>query len=256
MQKVELSDSLGNPVEAILSIPPLVKAVAILSHGFTSSKNNRLYVELESSLNNAGIGTVRYDYFGHGPAYGHTQGYAVSDDVTLSKVVENLNAVVRYVKSEGDYSVGLLGSSFGGLVSLVVASQDPSIRCLVLKSTVAEPIRFWKKRLGSAQIKQWEKEGVVHTTQDIVEYDLKFEYWQDLQKYNTLEMARRISCPVLIFHGDNDTYVPISQSYDLAKVLHVEVNVVKGADHSYSGPGQNERIKAMMIDFLVEKLLP
>ena len=82
----------------------------------------------------------------------------------------------------------------------------------------------------------------MHTTQDIVPYDLKFEYWQDLQNYNTLEMARRVSCPVLIFHGDNDTYVPISQSYDLAKVMQVTVIVIEGADHSYSGPGQHEII--------------
>lgn len=256
MQDIELHDSLGNPIQAILSIPENAESIVIMSHGFTSNKNSKLYIELEGLLNNARIGAVRYDYFGHGPAYGHEQGYAVSDNTTLSKTSESLRAVVNFIKTQGEYNLGLLGSSFGGLISIVVASQDPDIKALVLKSSVTEPRQFWRERLGDAKIEQWKKEGVIHITQDIVDYDLKFDYWEDIQNYDTLAMARNISCPVLILHGEKDTCVPISQSHDLARVLHTEVNVVEGADHSYSGPGQYEKIKTTMLDFLIEKLSP
>ena len=254
MANVTLKDNLGNPVEAILSIPEHAKSVVILSHGFTSNKNSRLYVELEGMLNKVGVGTVRYDYFGHGPAYGHTKGYAVSADTTLSKTIESLKAVISFVRSKGEYNIGLLGSSFGGLVSLIAASQDTDIKALVLKSPVTEPKQFWRERLGDAGIKQWKKEGVVRPTQDIVDYDLNFEYWEDLQKYDTLEIAKNISCPALIIHGEKDVCVPMDQSKNLADVLHTDVKVIEGADHSYSGPGQNEKIKSMMSDFLTENL--
>ncbi len=254
MQNIELHDPFGNPVQAIVSIPEKAESIAILSHGFTSNKNSKLYLDLEVTLNDKRIGTVRYDYFGHGPAYGHKQGYAVSDNTTLSKASESLRTVVGFLRTKGRYNLGLLGSSFGGLVSLVVASQDSDIKALVLKSSVTEPIRFWRERLGNEKIEQWRKEGVVRVTQDVVDYDLGFEYWEDLQGYDTLAMARDISCPVLIIHGEKDTCVPISQSYKLAKILGADVNVIEGADHSYSDPGQYERTKSIMLDFLVKNL--
>ncbi len=254
MQNIELDDSYGNPVQAILSIPEKAGSIAIMSHGFTSHKNSKLYRDLEGPLNCMGIGTVRYDYFGHGPAYGHQKGYGVSSNTTLSKTSESLKTIVKFVRAQGDYDVGLLGSSFGGLVSLVVASQDPDIKALVLKSSVTEPIRFWRERLGDEKIEKWKKEGIIHVTQDVIEYDLGLEYWKDVQGYDTLTMARNISCPALIIHGEKDACVPISQSYELAKILNAEVSVIEGADHSYTGPGQYERIKLIILDFLVKHL--
>lgn len=246
-------DSLGNPLEAVLSIPKNSSSVVILSHGFTSNKNSRLYTELESSLNGVGIGTVRYDYFGHGPAYGHT-GYAVSNDTTLTKALESLRAVITLVKSKGKFNIGLLGSSFGGLLSLIIASQDQDIKALALKSSVTDPKQFWRGRLGRKKIEDWRRDGVIQVTQDIVDYNLRYNYWADLKKYKILDMAKNIKCPVLVIHGEKDTCVPINQSQELAKVLHIDVKVVKGADHSYSNPEQYKEIKQMIHDFFVREL--
>src|SRR3989344_6718620 len=128
METVSFSDSKGNQLLGILSIPKQAKSIVIMSHGFTSSKDGRLYLELENELNKVGIGTFRYDYYGHGPLYCKGSAYGVSKDATISKCVDSLKAALEFVRSKGDYNIGLVGSSFGGLISLIIASEDSKIK--------------------------------------------------------------------------------------------------------------------------------
>jgi len=243
-----LYDSAGNPVRTIVSIPTDARAVVVMSHGFTSSGDSGLYKEFQGEFNRLSIGTVRYDYYGHGPLYGHTSGYAVSADVTLTKAVASLNAVIAYLRGIGQYHIALLGASFGGLVSLVVAAQDPTVERLILKSPVTEPIRFWQERLGNTQIREWQEQGTLHDNHDIVEYDLSYDYWVDLQSYDTMRMSAGIRCSTLIIHGEKDTCVPIDQSRRLAAVLGTEVQVVIGAEHSYAEPDQQAEMKRLITE--------
>lgn len=253
LEELHLTDALGNRTEGVLSVPDGAKSVVILSHGYSSSKESRIYRELQEEFNDRGIGTLRYDYYGHGPGYGHASGYGASKEVTLTKTVESLNAMIAYVR-ERDYGIGLLGSSFGGLISLVVACQDPEIKALALKSPVTEPIKFWRDRIGVEGIEQWKRDGTMHYEQLPEDFDLDYDFWEDLQSYDTLESARDLSCPTLIAHGDSDSFVPIEQSQALANVLGKEVTVVEGANHAYSDPGHYDAIKRLMIEFLSEEL--
>ena len=258
-ENIEILDSMDNKVSGILSVPEGASSVVVMSHGLTSSKNSELYKQFQSELNDGRIGTLRYDYYGHGPAYGFSgTGHGVKDDITLSKAVESLRAMVRHIREREDYKIGLLGASFGGLISLVFASQDQNIKALALKSPVTEPIEFWRERIrkkfGKDGLNQWEANGTMHYKDRVEDYDLKYGFWEDLQGYDTLRDARNISCPTLIVHGDSDTYVPISQSFALARVLGKDVKIVKGADHDYSEPGQYSEMKKLIKDFIFECL--
>ena len=258
-EDVNILDGSGNKVSGVLSIPEKASSVVVLSHGLGSCKSSRIYRELQDELNNEGIGTLRYDYYGHGPAYGHEgPEYGVSDDITISKACESLKAMVGFVRERADYKVGLFGNSCGGLISLIVASQDQDISALALKSPVTEPIRFWRDRIraaiGDDWLKQWETQGKIHYKLGAEDYDLKWGFWEDLQKYDTLANAKNISCPTLIMHGDSDRIVPISQSNELARVLNTEIRVFEGADHAYSGPGQYEDVKKTIKEFLIDNI--
>ncbi|VVB75694.1 Putative aminoacrylate hydrolase RutD [uncultured archaeon] len=258
MEEITLVDENQNKVSAIISIPPNAKSVVALSHGFGSCKERKNYKEFETELNAVGIGTVRYDYYGHGKLYcdnSKKSTYSVTKDVTLSKMVASLREVVSYIKKKGNYSIGLMGNSFGGLLSLIVASQDSSIKALALKSPVVEPISFWQNRLGDKRIKDWEKKGIMHWGCVGEDFDLEFDFWKDLQAYDTLTLAKQMRCPVLIVHGGADTIVPIKQSQALAKILGVQVRVVAGADHDYETTKQHNEMKSAIEEFLKEKLV-
>jgi len=258
MKEITLVDENKNKVSAIVSIPSNAKSVVILSHGFGSCKDRKNYKEFETDLNARGIGTIRYDYYGHGKLYcdnSKKSTYSVTKEVTLSKMVASLKRVVVYVKESGNYSIGLMGNSFGGLLSLIVAAQDSDVKALALKSPVVEPISFWRNRLGAKGIKDWEKKGIMHWGCVGEDFDLNFDFWKDLQLYDTLDLAKNIHGPVLIVHGGADTIVPIKQSLTLAKILGVQVHVVAGADHDYGTTKQHNEMKMCIEEFLEEKLL-
>ena len=250
MKDITFLDSQGNSLLGTISIPPQADSVIIISHGFTSNKDSKLYLELQDEFNKLGIGTFRYDYYGHGKLYCEGEGYGICKDVTVSKTVESLKAAIKTVKNMGNYNIGLFGSSFGGLLSIIAASQDSDIKLLALKSPVTEPIKFWNSRLSEEEIKKWKTDGIMHYHFGLEDYDLEYPFFEDLYNFNTLESAKQIKCPVLIVHGSKDTYVPIKQSRDLAKILNTEVNIVSGADHGYETPKQYLEMKQLIIEFV------
>jgi uncharacterized protein len=254
MENITFSDINENQLLGTLSIPKKANSVVIISHGFQSSKESKIYVELQNELNKVGIGTLRYDYYGHGQLYCKDKMYTVTRNVTLTKCVDSLKAAIAFVRSRGDYNLGLMGSSFGGLISFIVASQDPKIKALALKSPVTEPIMFWKNRLGEERIEKWKQEGVIQYNEHGENFELNYSFWEDLVTSNTLEMAKNITCSVLIVHGGSDSVVPIKQSHHLAKIIHTKVKIIEGANHDYAGPSQYNEMKTLITDFLIDNL--
>lgn len=254
MKDIKFSDSEGNKLLGTLSIPKQAKSIVIMSHGFSSSKDSKTYTELQSELNKRNIGTFRYDCYGHGILYCKNSKYSVKKDITLSKAVKSLKAAIDLISKKGNYKIGLLGSSFGGLMSLIAASQDKKISALILKSPVTEPISFWKNRLSEKIIKNWKKEGVLHYKDHGENFELSYDFWEDILKFDTIKIAKNISCPTLIVHGDKDLVVPIFQSQNIAKIIRVNVKKIHGAEHSYSSPSNYKEMKKTIINFLVNSL--
>jgi dipeptidyl aminopeptidase/acylaminoacyl peptidase len=257
--EINIVDNLGNQVSGTLSIPDDARSVLVMSHGFSSNRNSGLYKDFGQEFNDIGIGTARYEYYGHGPAYGQPgPGYGMTEDVTLSKAVESLRSVVGHIRDIDDFNIGLLGSSFGGLLSIIIASEDQKIKALGTKSSVTQPIRFWygraEDKLGEHPIETWEKDGKFHYKEGVEDYTLPWEFWVDLQEYGVLGDAKNIKCPTKIVHGDEDTCVPIFHSNDLAKVVGTEVKVINGAGHAYSGPGQYQEMKKLFFNFFAKYL--
>ncbi|MBI3190652.1 alpha/beta fold hydrolase [archaeon] len=253
IENINILDSLGNTVSGVLSRPKGAYWVVIFSHGFTSSTNQSFYKEMEKDLNSEGVATIRYDYYGHGKNY--PSKYGVSPDTTLSKAIESLIAMIKYARNKGFKKIGLFGSSFGGVVSLIAASKEKT-GFLILRSAVVEPKKFWRDRIKKSRIdlKNWQKLGVLHyRLGNLEEFKLNWEFWTDLQKYDTLRAAKKMSCPVLIIHGDSDVVVPINQARKLGKILNTGVYVINGADHSYTNPKHYTEMKSIIREFIIKQ---
>ncbi|MFQ5721848.1 MAG: serine aminopeptidase domain-containing protein, partial [Candidatus Aminicenantales bacterium] len=71
-KKLFFKNSQGLKLCGILSNPTSQKdkLIVILCHGFLRSKEGRTYISLEEILNQAGISTFRFDFFGHGQSEG------------------------------------------------------------------------------------------------------------------------------------------------------------------------------------------
>lgn len=110
------------------------KKIVILAHGHGGTKieTGRLFVHTARALAEAGINALRFDFFGSGESSG--------DFCEMSPVTEidDLKRVVAWARRQRYTSIGLLGLSFGGGVSICTANQlkPGSIQALVTWSSV------------------------------------------------------------------------------------------------------------------------
>jgi fermentation-respiration switch protein FrsA (DUF1100 family) len=199
----------------------------ILSHGLISSKDSSKYIALSAAFQAAGVASCRFDYQGCGESEGNIE------ETTLTARVANLDAVAEWVLGHLSLDagkLGLLGSSFGGSTSLVKAARDRRIRCLGLWAT---PYLLEKKDDGS-----------------LSDIEFKETLYTDFAQYDLLAEATGASC-VLVIHGEADEVVPAREGkaiYEHAK-RPKKFELIKGADHIFSVPGQRDRAISLSIDW-------
>src|SRR5205085_1697342 len=103
--------------------------VVVLVHGGgVTREEGGFFSRLADGLAASGVASLRFDFRGHGESEGR------QEDLTISGVLNDIDAAVRQAKSlASSASVGLLGASFGGGICGLFASQYPQVlRSLVL----------------------------------------------------------------------------------------------------------------------------
>jgi len=217
-------------------------SVVILGHGYLSSRNSRTNQKLVELLNREGISTIAFDMYGHGESEGDVE------RLTVTKVVENIMALYDFAKSEGYGRIGLSGSSFTGIVSLIAATKR-DFTVLALKCPVFDSKRLWDDRHGMEGLKEWREKGYVKP----FEKKWYYEAYEDALQYDMKELAAGISIPVLVVHGDKDVTVDISHARDIVKYVSGEKKlvIIEGADHFF----RDEKHFSMMVDETVQWLV-
>ncbi len=244
MQKLFLDSSVGKTCCNFEYVQGSTSCVIIL-HGYLSDKTSRTGTELATRLNNAGISTIAVDLYGHGESEGNLE------YLTLSKAVENVLAVYDFVKNKGFVKVGLVGSSFSGLVSLIISSKR-HIDVLSLKCPAFDYSRLWEERLGKNGLKEWKEKAFIEP------FDKKMHYgmYEDSLKYDANSYAHQNKSPLLVIHGDKDTTVPLIHAQTLIDHSRCEKKfvIVKGADHFFKGPKHFEEMVSTSFEWLKSHL--
>lgn len=219
-------------------------SVVIMGHGYLSDKNSRTNTRLAELLNGQGISTISYDLYGHGESEGEME------RLTVSRAVENLLAVHDFAKGRHS-QIGLTGSSFTGIVSLIAATKR-SFDVLSLKCPVFDSKRLWDERYGEDGLKKWKEDGYV------TPFAKKwcYEAYEDACTYDMEKIVPMIKAPVLVIHGDRDTTVPMWHAESIIRLASGEKKlvVVKGADHFFKDENQFNEMIQTSLSWLVSHL--
>ena len=114
----------------------------------------------------------------------------------------------------------LIGSSFGGLVSTLVAQRQPnSIHSLLLLAPAFNPIQRWTSKFD---INQWKINGYQnHFNPNIqTEEPIDYEFFHDLHSHPSYPIVT--TCPITIIHGLHDDVVPIETSREYMQQIRLE----------------------------------
>ena len=219
-------DSQGNKLNGLLQ--EVSKSVCIIVHGFRDTKEGNTPSRMRLALNEQGVSTFRFDVFAHGESDGKFE------DLTLTKAVDGLLAAIDMMKEMGFTQIGLLGTSFGGMICLLGASKSQDISYLVLKSPVVDYVAI---ESGRRDVAKWKKDGIIEiVTRSGKSYRMGYEFFEDAGKHVAYYFADKVSMPVLIVQGDVDTIVPVEQTKKLAPILRdCKLEILEGCDHWFNG---------------------
>ena len=223
----------------------------MLCHGFLSSKTSSTNTALTRMLVGQDIATFRFDFFGQGESEGPF------DQITVSLAVEQAQRAVDLVKDRGYRHIGLMGSSFGGLVSILTASQRTDLACLALKCPVVDFAEELRLEFGEDGMAQWKATDTVPNIMGGVHrITLHYAFYEDALRQIAYVPARSLTAPTVIVQGDQDEQVPLHQSRRLYDALLVKkhLELLPGADHQFTKGPDFLRMTHVIADWLTKHL--
>lgn len=249
-KKIYFQNSKGDKLCGVIINPSGSKErpIIVMAHGFSTSKNSASLTAISEKLNNNSISTLRFDFYGHGESEGSFE------DITVSEAVDDILQAIRYLKSKGYKKIGLMGSSFGGIASIMAASETNDLYVVALKSPVSD---YETKEVivkSEEELEEWREKGYrYYVSGDGRKLKLNYSFFEDAVKNNGYEAAPRIQAPTLIVHGDNDESVPYEQSVKLSKIIpNCLLHTVRGAGHQYDKPEHWDEMLQTITNFVVE----
>lgn len=211
-----------------------------------SDKESEKLAVLSRRLAETGMLALRFDFACAGESSGKYE------EITYSGEVEDLRAAFDLIASYRTGKVGILGSSMGGTVALLFAAEEPNVAALVTIAAPCHPERMTQKLLTPEEVESWRRSGFLMYHGRRINVSLL----EDVQKIRVPEAARRVSCPVLIIHGDADETVPVEEAYDLYGEIsgRKKIRILKGADHRLSDTSLREAALAESLAWLSRHL--
>lgn len=251
-QDLSFSDPQGHCVTAVLGTPANdTDLIAVLCHGFLSGKRSTTNKTLTRLLNAQGIATFAFDFFGQGDSEGPFEA------LTTTIAVAQANAALNLVRQKGFGRLGLVGSSFGGLVATLTAAQRHDLACLALKCPVVDFAEELRLTLGDAEMVAWQSTDTIPNIMGGTErIRLRYAFYEDCLRRIAYEPAKMITAPTLIVQGDRDECVPLHQSQQLAAVLTCpnRMELLPGADHQFTRAADFNRMATLIADWLTTHL--
>ncbi|MBW1893616.1 MAG: alpha/beta fold hydrolase [Deltaproteobacteria bacterium] len=219
-----------------IPLPPIV----IGSHGLLSAGDSPKQISLAHECNQRGMAYLRFDHRGCGQSEGD-----FVNVTSLESRYKDLVRAIEWIQKRPDIGkkIGLFGSSLGGAAALSVAGTY-QVDAVV---TLAAPVT------GASILKSADASASAST-------DLKglpISFYQKCLSFDITEKLPSVS-RVLIFHGDADTVVPVSNSrkiYGKAKDPK-RLIIQKNGDHRMSDPIHQADFYENAVEWFVKILTP
>lgn len=181
------------------------KPAVVYVHGGPESQSRPTYNPVIQYLAYQGFSVATPNVRG---SKGYGQTYLKMDDGR--KRMDAVKDLVWLVKdlsiSHGinKYKVGVMGESYGGFMTLAALAHFPNMWCAGVDMVGISHFKTFLKNAGSWRRRLRESEY------GYLDYDSDF-----FEEIAPLNHAKEIKAPLLVFHGRNDTRVPVSESEQL-----------------------------------------
>jgi pimeloyl-ACP methyl ester carboxylesterase len=217
------------------------KAVIIL-HGHGGSYDFDIY--RAPALHEAGFSVFLFDFRAHGRSEGRrmTFGYEERRDVL---------GAIEFLHSRGIQRIGLLGFSYGGIVSMLVAPVSPDIQAVITDGGPARMRTAIAVRGAEMGAPLWLSKTIAWLIISITSLRLGV----NLFHYEPIRWVGKITPrPILFIHGDHDQFLPDFDELYAAANLPKEFWRLSDAGHTTASQLYPEEHTRRVVDFFSQYL--
>ncbi|MFH1438362.1 MAG: alpha/beta hydrolase [Pseudomonadota bacterium] len=245
-EEITLTNNREENIAAVLHVPPQQRDeghCVVLCHGMLSNKDGTKQIALCRALHARGIASLRFDFRGRGRSDG------AFEDTTISRRLEDLEAVLAHVDARGYSSISLVGSSLGAPVAIIEAAKGPApaVASLVTYAAVSRAeqlLDFFPPQ----HVAEWKKAGML----DFVGNRIKWDFIDDALTHDVLAAAGSLRCPTLLIHGSADALVPVESSRIIWEAIKAEKDfvLIEGADHTFIDDRHREQAIELTLQWI------
>ncbi|KAL8223328.1 hypothetical protein R6Q57_018803 [Mikania cordata] len=245
-QKVIIQNNCGEKLVGLLHETGS-KEIVVLCHGFQSTKEYSMMVELCLALEKQGISAFRFDFSGNGESEGSFE------FGNYRKEVDDLHAVIQHFTAANHGVSAIIGHSKGGNVVVLYASLHHNIPTIVHVSGRYKMDRGIEDRLGIDYLERAKKDGFIDIKTHTGEVSFRVTEESLMERLNTNmhEAGLKINpdCRVLTVHGSADEVIPVEDALEFAKIIaNHELKIIEGANHCYDN--HRDKLVAVVLAFL------
>ena len=253
------------------------RPVITYAHGFNGFKDWANFDIIANKFADAGFTFIKFNFSHNGTTPSNPEEFVDLESFgenNYSKEIEDLKLVIDWVSDPYNIyhssidvkKVYLIGHSMGGGISILLAANDPRIRKLVTWAGISECKTPWGSWTAE-KLAEWKRDGVAYyansrTGQQMpLNYQLHEDYVNNEEALDIKAAIKRLTIPVLICHGMQDSAVAIEKAHVLqewqpeARLFTVESDHVFGRKHPWVGdelPAAMEDVVEASIGFLKE----
>jgi fermentation-respiration switch protein FrsA (DUF1100 family) len=239
-EEVVFSSIDGIPLKGFFIEAKDSKRTVIICHGYSGNKDTEL-IKFARFLNKAGYNTLFFDFRGHGESGGDYTSLGYYE-------VQDLLGAIEYLKKNKNLEkIAVIGTSMGAATSLLTAAKSKEIKVLIEDSgfaTIREGISCGLKTFGVPNFLIPFASYLIHKAMG---WHLNF----DIKEGEPIRFIKKISCPLLIIHGDRDSLIPVKNAYLIYKEANQpkEIWITKNIEHAQSYFYFKEEYEKRVLEF-------
>jgi dienelactone hydrolase len=187
------------------------------------------------------LSLARAGYFAAAVHYQRLENLKKENPLFSWKSPQDVTAAIDHLKQHPRVDaerIGLLGYSKGGMLSLLIASQDPSVKGVVAYYPLADFEEWLDLNRYSFPKSLW-----IRGVRAYFLKELQVSNWEEALKIlrvaSPIHQAGHIQAPVLLIHGEKDWTAPLAQVQNLCFKMQeaggrCELFVIPGAGHVFN----------------------
>jgi pimeloyl-ACP methyl ester carboxylesterase len=235
----------GQTIAVVVDRPEPSRGLAFVMHGLGGNKESPPIASLAEGFVESHYTTVRFDTTN---TFGESDGRY--EEATLTNYYCDLEDVIAWASGQPWYQEPfvLCGHSFGGICTALFAQKHPEkLKGLAPIATVVSGQLSIEARTPE-EIEQWKTTGWHERPGRSKPERLPWSHMEDRLDYDLLPDASRLTMPVILMVGSEDSLTPVAHQAKLFELLpgRKEFHIIRGAPHVFRESAHLSQIKTLL----------